>query len=633
MSSTVPIGILGFVFCIMLLCTYFVIYYFSRSERLRWIPAASLLMLCGILITLLLRFILLPEWNPDFNSNVFYYILLPPIIFASGLDIDYACFSTNFITIIVYANLGTIINAVVVCYIMYFVGTFPSLSIAIPLVEGFSFGSLLSATDPVTTLAIFDDLHVERNLYGIIVGVSILDDAVSVILFNLFNRGQDSITTKEVLILFGHFVLKFVGSMMIGHFLGIGFSKFLLYHSVGGSHESETIFSGKLTQLTSFLIFFLYFTYYLGEGFWLSGLITTLFSAISFKKYYFSDLQTWGSDSVTSTIILNDHSSPPSSATSLPPSAAGPPIAVSTITPVSSLTLFPQIKTVISTVASVSESFVFVYIGATLLFHQLKTFSDWKFLLWSVVACLIGRAVQIYPLAFLLNCYNTRSVPQNVDEQLNHDHGHDHTSEVLPMTDASNYTGCPEYFELFSLKKGVSLPIGYQHMIFLAGLRGPIAYATAQLFNNSRNHLNVVAATTGMTVVLTTFLFGILTWPALNWFKVPHAASLQHRQRRADSTGSYQGSSCFSCFNKYFSVFHFGEQDVTVHHYDELTHVTTGSPVRETVQTGQKLRTSTNYKKGVKRKDLKLLQGEDDDEETQKLEEENTMSPLQIDST
>jgi NhaP-type Na+/H+ or K+/H+ antiporter len=575
-------------------------------------------MLCGFLITLLFRFVLIVDWNPEFNSNLFYYILLPPIIFACGLDIDYSCFSTNFITIIVYANLGTIINAIVVCYFMYFVGTFPSLSIAISVIEGFSFGSLLSATDPVTTLAIFDDLQVEQNLYGIIVGVSILDDAVSVILFNLFNKDQDDITSMEVLILFGHFLVKFIGSMMIGHVLGIILAKFLLYRD----RELETTFSGRPTHLMGFMIFFLYLTYYLGEGFWLSGLITTLFSAISFKKFYFSDCQT-----ITSTGILNDHSSPSSPVSSSSPSPAGIDATISTISTAPSLLLFPQIKTVISTLASVSESFVFVYIGSTLLFHQFKTFSDWKFLFWSIVACLIGRAVQIYPLAFLLNCYNTRSVRQrDVDPDL----ATVPASEMLPTTDASNQAGRTQYFELFSLQKGVSLPNGYQHMIFLAGLRGPIAYATAQLFNNSRSHLNVVAASTAMTVVLTTFVFGSLTWPALNWFEIPHSASLPHREYRANSTDS-QGSSCFSCFNKYFAAFNFGEQDVTVHHYDEVAHATTGCPVRETVQIGQKLKVSRNYKKGVKRKDWTLLQRED--EEAQKFEEENVMSPLQIDST
>ena len=44
------------------------------------------------------------------------------------------------------------------------------------------FGALISATDPVTTLAIFQDKNVDLNLYSMIFGESVLNDAVSIIL-------------------------------------------------------------------------------------------------------------------------------------------------------------------------------------------------------------------------------------------------------------------------------------------------------------------------------------------------------------------------------------------------------------------------------------------------------------------
>ena len=50
------------------------------------------------------------------------------------------------------------------------------------LVESFAFGSLISAVDPVATLAIFKAMDIEPVLYMLVFGESILNDAVSIVL-------------------------------------------------------------------------------------------------------------------------------------------------------------------------------------------------------------------------------------------------------------------------------------------------------------------------------------------------------------------------------------------------------------------------------------------------------------------
>jgi sodium/hydrogen exchanger-like protein 6/7 len=45
------------------------------------------------------------------------------------------------------------------------------------------FGSALSATDPVTILAIFNQLKVDPKLYSVIFGESLLNDAVSIVMY------------------------------------------------------------------------------------------------------------------------------------------------------------------------------------------------------------------------------------------------------------------------------------------------------------------------------------------------------------------------------------------------------------------------------------------------------------------
>lgn len=56
-------------------------------------------------------------------------------------------------------------------------------SLEVTLIECLIFGSTLSATDPVTILAIFNQYKVDPKLYTVIFGESLLNDAVSIVMY------------------------------------------------------------------------------------------------------------------------------------------------------------------------------------------------------------------------------------------------------------------------------------------------------------------------------------------------------------------------------------------------------------------------------------------------------------------
>ena len=56
-------------------------------------------------------------------------------------------------------------------------------SLNLSLLECLIFGSTLAATDPVTILAIFNQYKVDPKLYNVIFGVSLLNDAVSIVMY------------------------------------------------------------------------------------------------------------------------------------------------------------------------------------------------------------------------------------------------------------------------------------------------------------------------------------------------------------------------------------------------------------------------------------------------------------------
>lgn len=56
-------------------------------------------------------------------------------------------------------------------------------SMSLSFLDSMIFGSVLSATDPVTVLTIFQSLKVDPKLYSIVFGESILNDVVSIVLY------------------------------------------------------------------------------------------------------------------------------------------------------------------------------------------------------------------------------------------------------------------------------------------------------------------------------------------------------------------------------------------------------------------------------------------------------------------
>ena len=146
------------------------------------------------------------DQKATFDPEIFFNVLLPPIIFHAGYSMKKRFFFRNIGSILVFAFLGTAISTFVVGGIMY------GVTLAVPHLAAFSFldslhfGALISATDPVTVLAIFNDLHVDVNLYALVFGESVLNDAVAIVLTKTLEDyeqtqrlgGDDAVSTAHV---------------------------------------------------------------------------------------------------------------------------------------------------------------------------------------------------------------------------------------------------------------------------------------------------------------------------------------------------------------------------------------------------------------------------------------------------
>ena len=108
----------------------------------------------------------------------------------------------------------------------------PSLN-NVTFIDNLHFGALISATDPVTVLAIFSDLNVDVNLHALVFGESVLNDAVAIVLVEALKDYEENVAgcvpSEAVNCDYGYWhvakaVLDFLGifcaSFLVGSLMG-----------------------------------------------------------------------------------------------------------------------------------------------------------------------------------------------------------------------------------------------------------------------------------------------------------------------------------------------------------------------------------------------------------------------------
>ena len=151
------------------------------AKRLR-IPYTVALVFGGLLLGAV-RFPLLsplqsgnrPDWlTPD----VILILFLPALVFEGSVKLDLRELVRNSIPLLLLANAGVLLAAFATGYIVHWL-------IGLPVLVALLFGSIISATDPISVLAIFRDLKVDKRLSLIMEGESLLNDGTAVVLFGI----------------------------------------------------------------------------------------------------------------------------------------------------------------------------------------------------------------------------------------------------------------------------------------------------------------------------------------------------------------------------------------------------------------------------------------------------------------
>lgn len=268
---------------LLLLCSALWSSYFLQQRRIKAVHETVLSIFYGMVVGLIIR-ILPGHYIQDavkFNSSYFFNILLPPIILNSGYELHQANFFNNLGSILTFAIPGTFISATVVGIILYIWTSLGLDGIKFEFVDALAVGATLSATDPVTILSIFNAYKVDPKLYTIIFGESLLNDAISIVMFETCQKFHGHpVGFSSFFEGIGLFLMSFTISTIIGILVGICVALVLKHSHIRRYPQIETCL----------VLLFAYESYFFSNGAHMSGIVSLLFCGITLKHYAFFNM-------------------------------------------------------------------------------------------------------------------------------------------------------------------------------------------------------------------------------------------------------------------------------------------------------------------------------------------------------
>ncbi|KAH8853292.1 Sodium/hydrogen exchanger 9 [Schistosoma japonicum] len=463
-----------------------------------------------------------------FDPEFFFNVLLPPIIFSAGYSMKRGYFFKNIGAVLTYAFCGTLLSALVVGIICYgFTRGITSLSQTLLLSDCLLFGAIISATDPVTVLAIFSDLKVDVNLYALVFGESVLNDALAIALAQSIEKyGSLSVgnfDSQAFLSSVLNFFVMFGGSFAIGVFIGCVTSLLTKF-----THIKEH----PLLETTLFVLMS-YSTFLFAEAVGFTGIVSVLFCGITQAHYTYNNLS---NESKVWT------------------------------------------KSFFELLNFLSENFVFAYIGVST-FTFRHHYWDARFVFIALFSCVIARAVSVYPLTAFINFCRTYHCSCSANCLKKRFDSHSHLSysadkSIIPgssFLSNSMESGDVIVSSTGDKRKSVSnkITLNFQHMIFFSGLRGAMAFSLA--IRNTSSEIRRMFFSTVIVIVMTTVLLGgCFAISLLHRLKIPVGSdSNNQNQPHAETNDSVDDHSF--CGSRWMSFDKFYLKPLLTHSTPPLT--------------------------------------------------------------
>lgn len=328
------------------------------------IPESCVLIILGVLLGVVV-FFTVDDGNgtsscsfnfevPHFTSDKFFFVLLPPIILESAYSLHDRAFFDNLGTVLVFAVIGTLFNIFTIGPALYGVAQGGLMgTIAIGFTETLVFSSLISAVDPVAVLAIFQELGVNKDLYFLVFGESLLNDGVTIVVYTTLT----SFVTMEV-ISAGQYALA-VASFFIVVFAGAVIG--ILFGCVTALITKYTAEVRVVEPLA--LLGLAYLCYLTAELFHFSGIISLIMCGLFQANYAFQNI---------------------------------------------SQKSYTCVKYFTKMASATSDTIIFMFLGMALVSKD----HIWHpgFILWTIGFCLIFRFIGVALITIVMNHYRMKKI-------------------------------------------------------------------------------------------------------------------------------------------------------------------------------------------------------------------------------
>ncbi|MBN2560914.1 MAG: sodium:proton antiporter [Phycisphaerae bacterium] len=190
----------------------------ALTKRFAHVPYTVALTLVGLAVAL-------THIGPDisetgFGRELIFFVMLPPLLFHGALHLELNRLLRQFWPIVTFAVVGLLLSMFVVAGLFYYGSGLTGL-------DGFLiallFGAMVTPTDPVSVLAVFNECRAPIGLRYIIEGESLFNDGVGIVVFvivlNMVKAGAGAEFHAAYAI--WEFVKVAAGGMIVGTAFGI----------------------------------------------------------------------------------------------------------------------------------------------------------------------------------------------------------------------------------------------------------------------------------------------------------------------------------------------------------------------------------------------------------------------------